>query len=210
MRTVILAVMAFANLVGCNSSGARHFDGEVVREVLDERVADDLELKVLEVASEGTSGQWKSEAGCLVFALKIRVQGLTRRVVELRQTTWTLGEDGDLHPTYERVTESKPIRSVPLDVWDHPVSLEFQVTPGDGGRWLDEDDPQRILGAEPAQSQRSDMRSLYLCQSERERLLRYPVSSYQVVVRARLVDDPERELVLDLRTRLPRELVAGP
>lgn len=210
MRTAILSILAGVSLLGCNAHGTRHFDGEVVREVLDEKVADDLELRVVEIASEGNSGQWRLEAGCLVFPLKVRVEGLTRRVVQFRETTWTLGEDGDLHPTYELVTESKPIRSVPLDVWDHPVTLAFQITPGDGGHWLDEADPQLLLTAEPAQSHRSETRELYLCQSERARLLRYPASSYQVVVRVSLVDDPERELILDLRTRLPRELVAGP
>lgn len=209
---MLLTILLLASLSGCQSTPdpSDGFEaGDVVREILGEIVEDDREIRINEVTSLENPGEWQDEAGCLSYSLDVQVLGSTRRTVQIRKTTWVEDEEGRLSPNYEAEIRNERIRQFPLELWDHPVEVAFQVSPGDGARWLAEDDPQNLLTREPEQSLRSATRRLYLCQSERQVLLRYPASSYQVTVRARFADGTGGEQIIDLRTRIPREVVAG-
>ncbi|MBC02051.1 MAG: hypothetical protein CMJ34_01930 [Phycisphaerae bacterium] len=147
---------------------------------------------------DGNRAATKLQSGCIRWDWKIEVDAYEQDVSVYSKKTWLDGEDGELMlATVDVRVPPSPRTAVPEDIRravseprrtkaslsEYPVEIDFQVVTQAGDHWRSRDDADFILQGRFGQPPQVSERFMFLCESELELLLSYPVSSYQILIR---------------------------
>ena len=181
---------------GCQS-------GPVAGDITWEYVGNGMDIKPLPEVTlrykEDKTAAVKLQSGCIRWDWVITVITIEQEFSIYQKQVWYDTDDGTVAPEITMVrVPPEPSISVPANIrrevhppvendeaklWDYPVEIEFQVVSDLGVHWRKNTDSALVLAGKLLQPSHRPDREMYLCESQLQELLSYPVSSYQILVR---------------------------